>query len=292
MTAFKPMLAGKAPEFSQIKFPVLATPKLDGIRCVIWNHQVLSRSLKPIPNRHIRTQLESVAELINYFDGELILPQKRFNNISSAVMSFEGEPEFVYQVFDYISGKYYEDRIEQLRRAFESLPSFCQPLFPITIWNIEQLESYEQWAVGIGFEGVMIRGPFSPYKYGRSTTKEGWLLKIKRFEDSEAAIIGFEELLRNNNPAFTGELGQTKRSHSIYGKDAGGTLGALVVRDLKTGVVFNVGTGLNDDDRYGIWNNRASFLGKIIKYKFQAHGTVDKPRSPVFLGYRWQADMS
>jgi hypothetical protein len=33
------------------------------------------------------------------------------------------------------------------------------------------------------------RSPHSPYKCGRSTEREAWLLKIKRFEDAEAVVL-------------------------------------------------------------------------------------------------------
>ena len=117
-------------------------------------------------------------------------------------------------------------------------------------------------------------------------------MKIKRFEDSEAVIVGFEELLINNNEPFTGELGQTKRQHLQENKSAGGTLGALVVRDIKTDIKFNIGTGFTDQDRECIWANRHNSLGDIVKYKYQPHGSVEKPRSPVFLGFRGKEDMS
>jgi len=35
----------------------------------------------------------------------------------------------------------------------------------------------------------MLRHPQSPYKQGRSTPKEAYLLKVKRFSDGEAVIV-------------------------------------------------------------------------------------------------------
>ena len=55
--------------------------------------------------------------------------------------------------------------------------------------NNEELIDYEQGAVEDGYEGVMLRDPSAPYKYGRSTVRKGYLLKLKRFEDSEAEVI-------------------------------------------------------------------------------------------------------
>ncbi|MFM7851045.1 MAG: hypothetical protein ACKO96_03815, partial [Flammeovirgaceae bacterium] len=58
-----------------------------------------------------------------------------------------------------------------------------------------------------GYEGVMIRGLHGPYKQGRATLKQGWLMKLKEFDDDEAVIIGYEEKMKNNNAAQVNELG-------------------------------------------------------------------------------------
>lgn len=53
-SAFKPMLAGKAPDdLNELTLPVLVSPKLDGIRCVMHEGVALSRKLKPIPNAFV-----------------------------------------------------------------------------------------------------------------------------------------------------------------------------------------------------------------------------------------------
>jgi len=40
----KPMLAATIEDIHQIKFGVMASPKLDGIRCLIINNKAVSRS--------------------------------------------------------------------------------------------------------------------------------------------------------------------------------------------------------------------------------------------------------
>ena len=47
------------------------------------------------------------------------------------------------------------------------------------------------------FMGAAWRTPDSPYKCGRSTENEGFLLKIKRFEDSEAVVLDCIEGMSN-----------------------------------------------------------------------------------------------
>ena len=65
----KPMLAVNI-KVEDVRFPVFASAKLDGVRGVVVDGQLRSRSLKPIPNQHV-TRLLSRQEIDGY-DGELI----------------------------------------------------------------------------------------------------------------------------------------------------------------------------------------------------------------------------
>ena len=90
----KPMLATEA-DFNKLRYPVCAQPKLDGIRVVIKNGVVYSRSLKPIPNKHIQALFRHLDGL----DGELIVGNPTahdvFQKTTSGVMSKEGEPDVI-----------------------------------------------------------------------------------------------------------------------------------------------------------------------------------------------------
>ena len=288
MTITRPMLAGRCSDINKLKYPVLATPKLDGIRCLIIEQngrkRAVSRNFKPIPNHYVREWLEDHCRI--GFDGELVLSKGTFQDVSSAIMSRDGEPDFVYQVFDWAgqpdSG--YHDRIWVLEQS-PSL-SNVEYVLPLEMENVVQLERYEEECLTMGYEGVMVRDPLGPYKCGRSTEREGWLLKIKRFEDGDAVIVGVEEKLHNANEQMDDPLGRTRRHSFKDGMVPMGVLGALIVRDLKTKVEFKIGTGFDDDMRQTLWNARASLNGVIVKFKSQPTGVKDKPRFPVFLGIR------
>lgn len=128
-----------------------------------------------------------------------------------------------------------------------------------------------------------------PYKHGRSTFKEGTLLKLVRKYVEEAEIIGVEERMHNGNEAKKDALGRTERSVHKENLVGRGDLGAVIVKDLKTGVEFSVGTGFNDEERTSLWSQ--DLTGKIIKYEFRGFGDYDKPRFPVFKGFRDVNDM-
>jgi len=285
------MLACNA-ELDKLKYPLMASPKLDGVRCCIRDGQALSRTLKPIPNCSVRRWLG--LPHLNGLDGELIVgsPTSKtcYRDTVSGVMSYEGEPAFTYYVFDLTDyDKGFQERYAELGRAFTN--TYHIRRLPHTIiLNEAELLAYEEQQIAEGYEGVILRGMNSPYKFGRSTIKEGGMLKVKRFVDNEAEIIGFEEEMFNGNEATTNELGRTKRSSHAAGKVGKGTLGAFLVRDAATGIEFSVGTGLTADERALCWRDRHALVGELIKYKSFEVGVKDRPRHPVFLGFRDRSD--
>lgn len=293
MQISSPMLATALPSIDKVKYPVLCTPKLDGIRCLIVNGQAVSRKFKPIPNNYIRETLKGLpenldGELITYTDGV----RDNFNIVSSKVMSEDGEPEFTYEVFDYVKddlAKSYECRMVELWKL--KLPNFVNKLIPLIVQCEKHLLEYEEKRLNEGYEGIMLRIPEGPYKCGRSTPKEAYLLKLKRFEDSEAIIIGFEERMHNANEATKDAFGKTERSSHKDNLVPMNTLGALQVRDIKTNKEFKIGTGFDDVIRQLIWDNQDKYLNQIVTYKHQPSGSDELPRFPVFKGFRDTIDM-
>jgi DNA ligase-1 len=283
----KPMLAGTVEDVSALKFPVLCTPKLDGIRCLIVNGQAVSRNFKPIQNTHIRTSLAGLPEGL---DGELIVKGKPFNEISGDVMREDGTPNFTFMVFDLHSQLGYDQRMVQLGAL--QLPGFVDKVLPVQVNDVRGLLDLEQQWLDQGYEGVMLRLPDSPYKFGRSTVREQWLLKLKRFMDSEAEVLECVEQTENQNLQERDAFGRSKRSTAMAGLVPKGTLGAFRVRDVKTGIEFSIGSGMDDALRAAVWSQRSETVGRIIKYKSQEVGSVVAPRFPVFLGFRDQSDMS
>jgi DNA ligase-1 len=294
MSDFKPMLAGKF-DATKAVFPLLASPKLDGIRCCIHQGLALTRSLKEIPNKHIFTALSAVH--LEGLDGELIVGEPSAHDVyrvtSSAVMSHEGEPLFKYYVFDnFNSSGGFEKRTDIARQMAQELPSIVEWLPQHLVTSLEQFTSLEDEFLAQGFEGIMARSLDGPYKYGRSTTREGWLLKKKNFEDSEFVIDDFEELMHNDNAAFENELGRTARSKAQDGLRGGGVLGAFIGRDLHTNIPFKIGTGFDAAFRKWAWEHREELRGAIGVYKSFRIGVKDAPRHPVWKWFRDKRDMS
>lgn len=289
---FKPMLASPA-DLARLKFPLLASPKLDGVRASVVSGRLLTRKLKEVPNRYTFTCLSS--HTFDGMDGELIVGPPNAEDVlrqtTSAIMSRDGAPQFTYWVFDlHDSDADYESRRNLLYDLVAGLDDKMRSVIhlvpQVTVRSMEELLEYEAGVIEDGYEGVMLRDPHSPYKYGRSTTREGYLLKLKRFEDSECRILAIEEEMHNTNAAQTNELGRTKRSTAKAGLVGKGTMGALVVEDIHHGWRFNIGSGFTAAQRAQPWK-----IGSIHKYKYFPVGMKDVPRHPVYIGPRSKFDL-
>ena len=298
MKPFKPMLAVACEDITKLNYPVMASLKIDGIRASIHNGVVMSRSMKPIPSKAVQEKFGK-AEYEGY-DGEIIygpyLDKNVFTHSTRVCMSHDlpegfSMSEIKFFVFDTIGEG---SAIERNKKILTGWPDVTgvHKLTHAIIDNADSLDKFEADALSRGAEGVMVKSLTGTYKQGRSTLKEGYLLKVKRFTDSEAVVIGFDEKMHNANEATVGELGQTKRSSHLENMVPMNTLSSLHVRDLVTGVDFNIGTGFNDELRKEIWSNKGIWLNKVVKYKHFEVGSVDKPRFPVYLGERMLEDMS
>lgn len=290
---FKPMLASPA-NLDTVRYPIFASPKLDGIRASVMGGKLLSRTLKEIPSKFI-FDIFSHPEYEG-LDGELIVGDPTsptcYRDTVSGVMAHDKSPIFTYWVFDLWNKPYWSftSRRRQLVDQVYAL-SDCRRMRQVRhelIHDRQELDAYEQEKITEGYEGIMLADPNATYKFGRATAKGGELLKVKRFVDAEAEIIGFEEEMFNGNEAQTNELGRTKRSTAAAGLVPKSTMGALVVRCRNTGVEFNIGTGFTAEDRQSFWDMRETHVKfkTVVKFKSFPIGVKDKPRHPVFLGIR------
>ena len=155
--------------------------------------------------------------------------------------------------------------------------------------NVQQVSEYEIKCLDDGFEGVMTRSVDGRYKYGRSTTNEQILLKLKRFEDAEAVVVGAIEEMHNGNAATVDKLGHSKRSSHLRGLSGKGVLGAFRVRRAD-GLEFSLGSGFSAEQRKLYWAGIDMLIGRTVVYKFQPSGVKDAPRFPIFKSFRHEDD--
>lgn len=293
---FAPLLA-KAVEWKHLDYSnTWVSKKLDGIRAIVINGVAVSRKLLPIPNKHVQAIFGNRPELEG-FDGELIVGPANASDVYSktysGVMSVDGVPEVTFHAFDHI-GNPCDEYFVRIKKLQERSHRWVEVVSQHGVRCELDVLGIERMYLDHGYEGVMLRaftGPSSFYKYGRSTSKECTLLKLKRFVDNEAVIIGFEEQMHNGNEATRDELGRTKRSSHTENKTGKGTLGALICKDVESGVQFNIGTGFDNAVKQDIWDRRDKLNGHLVKYKSFKIGVKDAPRFPVYLGMRSSIDM-
>lgn len=302
MQLTRPLLAAKTTDadLQKLKFPMLLSPKIDGIRALSDNGKLKSRSMKLIPNAKVQSYFGQQA--FHGLDGELVCGNPWDKNLmqqtTSAVMTHGGTPNVTFHVFDYWdSDKEFQQRLAMAEDVEDYWNGIISEDTKLRIVPHELILSYEELLhketqyLELGYEGVMLRRLDGIYKQNRSTLREGILLKVKRFQDSEAVVLDYELLNRNLNEQTKDERGYSKRSTSQDGKVADDLIGSLLVRDLHTGVVFSIGSGFSESQRYAMYDERDSLVGKIVKYKSFSIGVKDKPRFPIFLGFRSPLDM-
>ena len=284
----KPLLSCEVP-LDKVKFPIYISTKFDGIRALVIDGVVYSRSLKPIRNKHVQ-KLFGKPEY-NGFDGELIVgdiyAKDVFQKTTSGVMSEDGTPNVTYYVFDVFTNntETYKERLYTLNDKLVLVQSpnvvATQQWYIETEEELTKLLSKEKVKGG---EGLIGRNPNGVYKYGRSTPKEQLSIKFKFFVDSEFEVIGFEELHKNTNEQVINELGYTKRSTHKKNQIPMNTLGSLVLKYGDT--TFNVGSGFTGVQRAEIWANRDKYIGKLAAVRYMDVGAKLVPRLPSFKGWR------
>jgi DNA ligase-1 len=192
-------------------------------------------------------------------DGELWMGRRQFQRTVSIVRRQdpgEGWKDVHFLVFDApgVPGEF-EQRLAHVQRllARHSQP-IIRPHSHVRCTGREHLLDCLGRIASLGGEGVMLRRPGSLYEPSRSST----LLKVKRFQDAEAVVVGHEP-------------GRGRHR---------GRLGALLV-EMANGVRFAVGTGLSDAER-----TQPPAIGSTIAFRYQELTDAGVPRFPSYIGLR------
>ena len=307
MVKIKPMKARDwIPE--KVQFPCYYQTKIDGVRAMNLDGNLVARTLKPHNNKYITNKYSQ--EQYKGLDGEMYLTElgPRHPDIcretSSALRREHGEPNITWGVFDYITEETinlpYEDRLFILEKKVDSL---CDPNIKVVpsvvIHNMSEFEELDNHALDLGYEGSMLKSIKAKYKQGRSDKQmQSW--RIKRFIQEECLVTSIEEGNSNQNEAKINELGHTERSSHQENMQPNGQVGkihATLLKDVKDpvtgkilitkGTNIIVGPGeMSLRDRLYIFENQDVILNKVIVFKMFPKGIKDKPRFPTY-SYIW-----
>jgi len=129
--------------------------------------------------------------------------------------------------------------------------------------DTNEITKWLNYNIENGEEGVMINITDAPYEFKRTSN----LLKVKKMQDIDLEIIGYEEGSGN----------------------FAGMLGAFLVR-YKQGNTVKVGSGLSKELRQKIWKDPMHYVGKVISIQYfeetvNQNGGISL-RFPVFLDFR------
>ena len=231
----------------------LLSEKLDGVRAFWDGKQFLSRQ----GNRFHAPSWFTVGLPLEPLDGELWIARKSFQRTVSIVKRQDGSDlwnELRFLVFDAPADEGpFEKRLKLIEMIMEiNRPPFAQAHPHIGYAGHDHLQRELDRIESLGGEGLMLRQSGSFYSAGRSST----LLKVKRFHDAEARVIGYEP-------------GRGRHT---------GRMGALLV-EMANGVQFEIGTGYTDAQR-----NQPAPIGSTVTFKYQELTDRGTPRFASFVG--------
>lgn len=287
----KPLLAyNKAWEVDAIRYPVLASPKLDGIRAMRQMDGALTtRTGKKIPNTLIRDQLtDTLLAYPGFFDGEITMLGYDYNDIESIVMSEHHACArgWIYTIFDYardenmLGTRYWNRYLELNNLLAHYRGERLHVINNVMCYDSAQLKTHHTLLVANGYEGTIVRRVDAHYKMGRSTLREQIMLKYVDYVREEAVVTGVECAYENL------DAGNSKKLENLVPLDRAGT---LRVHNKRWGE-FNIGSGWDHETGREWLANPELVLHKTITYKYKPHGTKDKPRQPIFVGFRAEFD--
>jgi len=317
MKKFKPMLApNDEPNLNEIKYPILASYKLDGIRCIFLKGEMVSRSLKPIQNKQLREKFKPLADYTRehslILDGEIYSPKLTFQQITSLVMTQDFEDKksikkyghivqipvhLKFHCFDAIKDDDLDspfiDRVKLVETTAMLFKNIMYPVQEYLLNSKKEVEKHFEIALDNGEEGLILRNPQGRYKCGRGTLKEGLIYKVKPYRTFDAQIIGVVQstVVDPNAEKKTNELGRSVTSKKKDDRILIEKASAFMVEyteDCQTDYPrkLKVVIAMPDEAKEEIWRNKEQYIGRWIEYKGMLIGAKDVPRHPVMLRFR------
>lgn len=282
--------------FKRLQYPLLGSPKIDGIRAMPQQGVVFSRKLIAFRSIQVQAEYSDVTDL----DGEMgegcITDYDLCNRTYSHLMSYDKPGDLSFHVFDCVAPQFLDlpfiERYDEACRRVELYkgPGNVHVVPQKLVKNIDDLLEFEAQALGLGFEGLMLRDPFAPYVQKRATAREGIIFKLKRFKDEEGILVDFEAGTDNLNEQVRDNLGNAKRSKAKGGLVESNMVGTLYVN--YKGEIIKVAPGrMRHDERVYMLLHPGEYIGRIAKFRHFPHGAINVPRFPRWVAWRDPMDM-
>ena len=298
MKTFKPMLApNETIDIKTLKYPLLVSYKLDGIRCIFRNGEMTSRALKQFPNIQLRARFEHLSKMSKVnnvlLDGELLAKSTTFNKLSGLTRQLDHPlpKDLYFYAFDAVKDQQYDvpfkDRLNILLLGYEHTPiTNVKVVEQRVLFNVAEVNKYYEEALDWGCDGLILRDPNGKYKFGRGTVKEGLIYKMKPFQTFDAKILDVIQAteVRDGAEKKINELGRSVTSKKKDDRILIDKASAFVVK--YEGKELKVTIAMTDKEKKEVWKNRCQYIGVMIEYKGMIVGSKNLPRHPVFLRFR------
>lgn len=307
---WKPLLApNQQPNLDEINYPLLVSNKIDGIRCILYKGEILSRSLKQIQNKQLRGKLQPLADYTKEYnlilDGEIYSPELTFQEITSFVMTQDFSdakaikkhghivqiPEHLkFHCFDAIKDDDLDvpfvDRVKLVETVAMLFEDIIYPVQEHLLSSKEEIEKHFELALDNGEEGLILRNPQGRYKCGRGTVKEGIIYKVKLFKTIDAEIIDVIQATKVN-PIAKKKINELNRSVTSKKKNDRILIEKAAAFVVKyKGQDVKVSIAMDDITKENIWINKDKYIGRIVEYKFMEAGMKKLPRHPTTVRMR------
>ena len=292
---FKPnLLPNEQVNIKDMKYPLVASYKLDGIRACFIDGELYSRSLKLLPNIHLHDKFKALKAYSHanncILDGELYCTSIPFNDLSGIIRSDDHElpKDLEFWCFDLLTKDNlpFEQRYQAYRKLDNQFAPYFHPVVQTLVTDATTVEVSFEVALQNGFEGLVLRNPNSYYKFGRCTAKSGDAYKAKPYQDFDAKIIGVTQATVVDPKAekTTNELGRSVTSKKVGDRILINKAATFIV--LYNGKENGVSLSMTDEEKKEIWLNKKDYIGRWIQYKGLLVGSKDVPRHSVFIRYR------
>lgn len=299
-TGFKPMLFPNDPfKVENIKGEYMVSPKLDGIRCIFVDGEMLSRKFKPIRNAQVQKRFNHLKALSKrtglVYDGELYIYGMNFPDISGYVMSMDKPiPEDLkFHIFDIYDPEMPDEAAYSRHNHIQSLPEtpYLEKVPQFVLNNVEAiLEAYEKFR-DLGYEGAILKSTKSRYKCGRLTINSRDGYKLKPYQTWDVEVVDVEQATKckdGDEYRTITELGKSKTSKKKDDRELVEKAASFIF--MFNGFECRASLAMTDPQKEEVWKNRKSYIGKRIEVKGMTVGSKDRIRHPIFVRFRDDLD--